>query len=107
MSGWRSRPYDSTDVILQIEADHEQYTFFYGQSVDSLAPLGTGLVRYLSQHVAGGFTGVYLAMYAAGNDQPVGSGQPTGTGRPCATPADFGWFDYEPWPDEVKLGWAL
>jgi alpha-N-arabinofuranosidase len=34
--------------------------------------------------MAGGFTGVYLAMYASGN------------GAPCTAPADFDWFDYQP-----------
>ena len=66
------QPYEGASVILEIEADHERYTFSYGKSESELAPLGTGLVRYLSQHVAGGFTGVYLAMYATGNGQPVG-----------------------------------
>jgi alpha-N-arabinofuranosidase len=32
--------------------------------------------------VAGGFTGVYLALYA------------TGGGVACRGPADFDWFDY-------------
>jgi alpha-N-arabinofuranosidase len=89
------RPYDGSSVIFEIEADHEQYTFSYGTRLDSLAPLGKGLVRYLSQHVADGFTGVYLAMYATGN------------GQPCAAPADYAWFDYEPLKDKVTLGWDL
>ena len=51
---------------------------------DALTPLASGQVRYLTQHVAGGFTGVYFGMYATGN------------GEPCRAPADFDWFDYEP-----------
>jgi beta-xylosidase len=42
------------------------------------------LVRYLSSEVAGGFTGVYVGLYATGN------------GRPASAPAHFDWFDYEP-----------
>jgi alpha-N-arabinofuranosidase len=90
-----AQPYDGSDVTLEIEADHERYTFSYGPSASELMPLGVGLVRYLSQHVAGGFTGVYMAMYA------------TGTGQPSAVPADFDGFEVEPLPDEVKLGWDL
>jgi xylan 1,4-beta-xylosidase len=47
-----------------------------------LQPLGEGETRYLSTEVAGGFTGVYIAMYSSGN------------GAPCRHPADFDWFDY-------------
>jgi xylan 1,4-beta-xylosidase len=89
-----ARPFEGSSVVLEIAADHERYTFSYGRSESELAPVGTGLVRYLSQHVAGGFTGVYLAMYATGN------------GQPCDVPADFDWFDYEPLQDEVALGWS-
>ena len=46
-------------------------------------------MRYLATEVAGGFTGVYLAMYATGN------------GRPCQTPADFASFTYRPVLPEV------
>ncbi|MFW5980931.1 MAG: glycoside hydrolase family 43 protein, partial [Halanaerobiaceae bacterium] len=41
-----------------------------------------GETRYLSSEVAGGFTGVYLAMYATGN------------GEETSVPADFDWFEY-------------
>jgi len=41
-------------------------------------------MRYVSTEVAGGFTGVYLGMYATGN------------GVPCVAPADFSRFRYEP-----------
>jgi xylan 1,4-beta-xylosidase len=51
--------------------------------------LGEGETRYLSTEVAGGFTGVYLAMYASGN------------GKPCLGPADFDWFEYAA-SEEVK-----
>ncbi len=46
--------------------------------------LATSEMRYLGTEVAGGFTGVYLGMYATGN------------GQACVTPADFEWFRYEP-----------
>lgn len=70
--------------VLAIQADRANYVFCYGSSEHDLRPLGSGETRYLSTEVAGGFTGVYFAMYATGN------------GAPCAQPADFDWFDYQP-----------
>jgi alpha-N-arabinofuranosidase len=70
-------------VELQIHAERKQYTFAYSLDGQSFNILATGSTRYLSSEVAGGFTGVYFAMYA------------TGSGRPATTPADFDWFDYE------------
>jgi xylan 1,4-beta-xylosidase len=69
-------------LVLAIDAEKDKYTFLHGASEDHLRPLGEGETRYLSTEVAGGFTGVYLAMYATGN------------GAPCSSPADFDWFDY-------------
>jgi alpha-N-arabinofuranosidase len=68
--------------ILGIEADINNYTFLYGATKDKLKILGKGITRYLSSEVAGGFTGVYFAMYSTGN------------GKPCKNPADFDWFEY-------------
>jgi xylan 1,4-beta-xylosidase len=68
--------------ILAIAADRAKYVFSFGRSESDLQQLGEGETRYLSTEVAGGFTGVYLAMYATGN------------GSPCTGPADFDWFDY-------------
>lgn len=69
-------------LVLAIDANRDTYTFSYGPAQDSLRRLADGETRYLSTEVAGGFTGVYLAMYASGN------------GTPCQRPADFDWFDY-------------
>jgi alpha-N-arabinofuranosidase len=70
-------------LVLCVDANKDRYEFSYGSSKDDLQTLGEGETRYLSTEVAGGFTGVYFAMYASGN------------GAPCRTPADFDWFDYE------------
>lgn len=69
-------------MILTIRTDRQSYTF--GFSINNAQPLTltTGETRYLSTEVAGGFTGVYFAMYATGN------------GRVSQTPAFFNWFDY-------------
>lgn len=76
-------------VVLQVEATPEEYAFSFGIAMSgrpqaATAPLGKGLVRYLSSEVAGGFTGVYTGLYATGN------------GQPASAPAHFDWFDYEP-----------
>jgi alpha-N-arabinofuranosidase len=68
--------------VLAIDADRTKYSFCFGRSESELRPLGEGETRYLSTEVAGGFTGVYFAMYATGN------------GAPCTRPADFDWFEY-------------
>jgi alpha-N-arabinofuranosidase len=69
-------------LTLVIQATREQYTFGYALSEQSPRVLATGETRYLSTEVAGGFTGVYFALYASGN------------GQPCGAPADFDWFEY-------------
>jgi alpha-N-arabinofuranosidase len=70
-------------VVLAVTADPDNYVFSLGRDEADLRELGRGETRYLSTEVAGGFTGVYLAMYA------------TGSGKPCGAAADFDWFDYE------------
>ena len=69
-------------VVLQVSADKDTYTFACGTDTTTLAPLATGMCRYLSSEVAGGFTGIYFGLYATGN------------GQPSTAPADFAWFDY-------------
>lgn len=75
-----SRPIGDGPVTLMVRADAARYTFLCGVSGEDPAPLAGGETRYLSTEVAGGFTGVYIALYAAG-----------GAATP---PADFEWFDY-------------
>jgi len=68
--------------VLSVEAHGDKYIFSYGSSEKGLKVLGKAEARYLSSEVAGGFTGVYFAMYSTGN------------GKPCKNPADFDWFEY-------------
>lgn len=80
----RELPSGTSAAVLSIAANEEKYVFSFGPDEASLEALGEGETRYLSTEVAGGFTGVYLAMYATGN------------GAPCQGPADFDWFEYIP-----------
>jgi xylan 1,4-beta-xylosidase len=68
--------------MLTIRADPQTYTF--GWAIGQAAPhtLATGETRYLANEVAGGFTGVYFALYATGN------------GKMSRSPTYFDWFDY-------------
>lgn len=69
-------------VALRVRATPELYTLAIQPAGGDEQVLATGETRYLSTEVAGGFTGVYFALFA------------TGGGRPSAAPADFAWFDY-------------
>ena len=71
-------PAPTGPVTLSIVAEPHRYRFLVGDHC-----LAEGETKYLATEVAGGFTGVYFAMYATGN------------GQRSAAPADFDWFDYE------------
>lgn len=70
-------------IELRIEARPEQLSFSCKQERSKTAEAGQGESHLLSTEVAGGFTGVFIAMYAY---------SPSGQGAPAA----FDWFDYEP-----------
>ena len=73
----------SGPIQLEIRANANLYRF--GVRVGGvLREIGTGATRFLSKEVAGGFGGVYFALYASGN------------GARSVVPADFDWCDYEP-----------
>jgi xylan 1,4-beta-xylosidase len=73
----------SGPVQLRIDAKQLLYTFGYlPAGASDFISLGSIETRYLSSEVAGGFTGVYLGMFASGN------------GKISASPAWFDWFEY-------------
>jgi xylan 1,4-beta-xylosidase len=76
--------YEGNEILLGLEADPSQYSFYYSLPGGDRKPFGTGECYLLSSEVAGGFTGIYFGLYATGN------------GRPCSVPAAFHWFDYVP-----------
>ena len=78
-------------ITLELTADRNLYTFAVQPAHPASRPnFGEGLrielaqaeTKYLATEVAGGFTGVYFALYATGN------------GAPCVSPAFFDWFEY-------------
>ncbi len=73
----------SGPVQLRINAEQLLYTFSYlPAGASDFIPFGSMETRYLSSEVAGGFTGVYLGMFASGN------------GKTSTSPACFDWFEY-------------
>lgn len=67
-------------VRLGVRADPAAYQFSYALADTEPHLLGQGETRYLATEVAGGFTGVFFALYVAGTD--------------TAAPAYFEWFEY-------------
>jgi alpha-N-arabinofuranosidase len=72
----------SGDIILTVEALPLFYEFSYQLPHGRAKRLGTALTRDLSSEKIGGFTGVYIGIYATGN------------GQTNSVPADFDWFEY-------------
>lgn len=76
-------PLDTDKVYLRVEGTGDYYTFFYstnGTSYTKLAPMNT---RFMSSETAGGFTGVFIGLYA--QEKTAGN-----------SVADFDWFEYLP-----------
>lgn len=80
-------PAPEGSVRLRLAATAERYSFsFAAAEGEGWQTLGEAPTRFLSSEVAGGFTGAFFALYAAGHGHPLGA------------PAYFNWFDYEPQP---------
>jgi alpha-N-arabinofuranosidase len=77
-----SAPLPPGPVVLQVESTATQYTFSFGSGNGPLKPIGTVPTAPLSSESAGGFTGVFIGMYAEG------------AGKEAMPAADFAWFDY-------------
>lgn len=58
---------NSNRASFVIESDNLEYRF-HVKTPDGTVLLGTGLTRYLSSEVAGGFTGVMIGLYAYGQN---------------------------------------
>jgi alpha-N-arabinofuranosidase len=76
-------PLDNGPVRLKVEGNVYNYSFFYAQGNEPYKEIGKADCKYLSSETAGGFTGVYLGMFATGN------------GLKSISNADFDWFDYQ------------
>lgn len=81
------------DITLRITATDLEYHFWVQEDGQPAIPIGTFPTYLLSTEVIGGFTGVFIGMYASGN------------GKVNANPADFHWFDFEENP-ALPFSWA-
>ena len=75
---------NAPSVYLRIEGSPEFYTFLYSLDGKKFTFLSKVTTNLISTETAGGFTGVYLGLFASGN------------GKKSETPAAFDWFDYSP-----------
>jgi len=73
-------PLESVVVYLKAHGNKDVYSFLYSTDGIKYEPLGEMDAAFLSSETAGGFTGVYLALYAQG--------------KQSGGYADFDWFEY-------------
>ncbi|GGO06672.1 glycoside hydrolase family 43 protein [Saccharibacillus kuerlensis] len=76
--------YEANSIILTVKADPKWYEFSYSMPEGPAVPFGRGECSLLSSETAGGFTGVYLGLYASGG------------GSASSAAAAFRWFRYAP-----------
>ena len=77
-------PLEPGAVTLQVEAFPDRYEFGFSVGDGPARSAGTAPTRPLSTEKAGGFTGVFMGLFASHV-----------SGAPGMPPADFAWFDYE------------
>jgi xylan 1,4-beta-xylosidase len=69
-------------VTLKITGDRSNFTFSYSQDNKEFKELQAVDAKFLSSETVGGFTGVYVGLYATGN------------GAAFKANADYDWFEY-------------
>lgn len=77
-------PLDSPEAVLRISGNKEAYSFWLAKDAGTSEFLGEIDTSFLSSETAGGFTGVYLALYA----------QSSSDGGAAGGYADFDAFSY-------------
>ncbi len=78
----REIPLDADAIYLRAEGSPDAYSFAYSADGKQFVPLGHAETRFLSSETAGGFTGVYLGLFA---ESSIDNG----------SVADFDFFEYE------------
>ena len=69
-------------VKLLIKGERTTFSFMYAQGNDPFKEIEKVNSKFLSSETAGGFTGVYVGLYATGN------------GKSSTASADYDWFEY-------------
>lgn len=81
-------PWENANTYFRVSAFFQDYSFFYSHDGENWLPAGSPVSgKVLNKESGGGFTGVYVGMYAFSGKQP------------CQNPADFDWFEYVPDPE--------
>ena len=70
-------------VKLAIKCDRSTFTFSYAQGDETFKEIEKVNSKFLSSETVGGFTGVYVSLYATGN------------GKSSTSKADYDWFEYK------------
>ena len=73
----------SGPVKLKVKGEKTTFTFSYSQGDNEYTDIETVDSKFLSSETAGGFTGLYVGLYATGN------------GQPSTANAYYDYFDYE------------
>lgn len=68
-------------VYLRVESDKKNYRFYYSSNNKDYEFMGSMHVKYISKEVAGGYTGIYIGMFAQ-------------TKNDNGSYADIDWFEY-------------
>jgi len=74
---------NTNKIQLRIEGSENFYTFSYSTDGIKFVTIGKADTNLISTETAGGFTGIYLGLFATGN------------GSKCNSPAVFDWFEYK------------
>ncbi len=69
-------------VRLKVQGNTNSITFLYAQGNDDFIEVDSVITSYLSSETVGGYTGVYVGLFASGN------------GKNNTKNADFDWFEY-------------
>lgn len=69
-------------VKLMVKGEKSNFSFWYAQGNEPLKEVQKVASKFLSSETAGGFTGLYVGLYATGN------------GKACTAAADYDWFEY-------------
>jgi xylan 1,4-beta-xylosidase len=84
----KSLPVGSGSVLLQVVSTPDQYVFGFVPEGGAMVSMGSLPTQALSSEKAGGFTGVFVGMYAQNETRA--------NNAIAMPPADFAWFDYAP-----------
>jgi len=75
-----------TKVYLRVEGNNDIYSYYYSTNDEEYRNLGNIDTRFLSTETAGGFTGIYLGLFAQSKNADNSY-------------VDFDWFEYVPFSE--------